>query len=138
MLLAAHDDDPFNRWDASQQLVTARRPSHKDTHASPRAATHRRLRRAPRRGRSSQIWQASRVLLALVAKWQACPDAAARSQLAPPPAFIATFKATLTAKGLEPSLQAYALTLPVRRQRLQPRSVAAALLNNRRSSGSAE
>jgi len=68
-LLAAHDDDPFNRWDASQQL-------------------------------------ASRVLLNLVAKWQS----GAESEL--PPAFVAAFRATLTAKGLEPSLQAYALSLP--------------------------
>ena len=29
-----------------------------------------------------------------------------------PSAFIRTFRATLTATGLEPSLQAYALTLP--------------------------
>jgi aminopeptidase N len=68
-LLAAHDDDAFNRWDASQQL-------------------------------------ASRVLLDLVAKQQA----GAKIEL--PAAFVAAFRATLTAKGLEPSLQAYALTLP--------------------------
>ena len=75
-LLAAHDDDAFNRWDASQQL-------------------------------------ASRVLLALVAQWQAAPDAAARAKLTLPAAFVSAFKATLTATGdIEPSLQAYALTLP--------------------------
>jgi len=73
-LLAAHDDDPFNRWDASQQL-------------------------------------ASRVILSLVSKWQES-DAAARAALTLPPAFIAAFRATLVATGLEPSLQAYALTLP--------------------------
>ena len=74
-LLAAHDDDPFNRWDASQQL-------------------------------------ASRVLLALVAEWQAAPCQSCRDKLELPPAFVSAFRATLNAKGLEPSLQAYALTLP--------------------------
>jgi aminopeptidase N len=74
-LLAAHDDDPFNRWDASQQL-------------------------------------ASRVLLELIAKWQAAPTADARAALVLPAAFVRAFKATLTSGGLEPSLQAYALTLP--------------------------
>jgi aminopeptidase N len=73
-LLAAHDDDPFNRWDAFQQL-------------------------------------ASRVLHSLVGQWQkAAPNA--RSQLKLPSAFVSAFRSTLTAKGLEPSLQAYALTLP--------------------------
>ena len=74
-LLAAHDDDPFNRWDASQQL-------------------------------------ASRVVLALVAEWQQAPDSESRSQLKLPDAFVSAFRTTLTSKGLEPSLQAYALTLP--------------------------
>ena len=74
-LLAAHDDDPFNRWDASQQL-------------------------------------ASRALLGLVAEWQAAPDESARNRLTLPEGFVRAVKATLTAKGLEPSLQAYALTLP--------------------------
>jgi len=85
-LLAAHDDDPFNRWDASQQL-------------------------------------ASRVLLALVADWQAAPDDDARSKLTLPDAFVRTFRSTLTATDLEPSLQAYALTLPdyaVLSQELKP------------------
>lgn len=72
--LAAHDDDPFNRWDASQQL-------------------------------------GKRVLLAMVAEWQAS-DRQSRSQLALPPSYIKAFKATLIAKGLDPSLQAYSLTLP--------------------------
>ena len=74
-LLAAHDDDPFNRWDASQQL-------------------------------------ASRVILELVGQWQKASGSESRRQLALPDAFVSAFRATLTAKGLEPSLQAYALTLP--------------------------
>ena len=74
-LLAAHDDDAFNRWDASQQL-------------------------------------ASRVILSLVAQWQQAPDSEARNALKVPEPFIKAFRATLVAKGLEPSLQAYALTLP--------------------------
>eukprot|EP00316_Scyphosphaera_apsteinii_P000520 CAMPEP_0119323060 /NCGR_PEP_ID=MMETSP1333-20130426/59857_1 /TAXON_ID=418940 /ORGANISM="Scyphosphaera apsteinii, Strain RCC1455" /LENGTH=909 /DNA_ID=CAMNT_0007330421 /DNA_START=43 /DNA_END=2772 /DNA_ORIENTATION=- len=73
-LLAAHDDDAFNRWDASQQL-------------------------------------ASRVLLALVAEWQVS-DRQSRIQLDLPDAFVATFRATLTAEGIEPSLKAYTLSLP--------------------------
>ena len=63
--LAANDDDPFNKWDASQRL-------------------------------------ASRVLLDLTSQLQA--DAGAT--LALPEAFVSAFKATLTATGLDPALQA--------------------------------
>jgi len=84
-LLAANDDDPFNRWDASQQL-------------------------------------ASRVLLALVREWQVS-DRQSRLQIELPLAFVATFRKTLTAVNLDPSLKAYALTLPdysVLAQELKP------------------
>jgi len=67
--LAANDPDPFNRWDASQQL-------------------------------------ASRVILSLAAK------SASGEALELPPSFVDAFRSTLLADGLEPSLQAYSLTLP--------------------------
>ena len=98
-LLAAHDDDAFNRWDASQQLASrvlldlvAKQQAgvRSEAGSNPRLAeVARRLRRSHGHGPTS-----------------------AQAKIELPAAFVAAFRATLTAKGLEPSLQAYALTLP--------------------------